>query len=514
MASYWREYLTRRSRNSIRMDHPRIQRIIFRCLTASWRSVRPRARLGTPAPGSTQAPRAKPLQRVAFRRRKLCRMFAELDWEDSSSPAVSSEADLAIAALLEQVELQGPPVAAKRSAAVDQPSPAPAPTVEQGGVELGFVTPYPSPPALPEHFPSKVGGSPVWLQPTRMPPDEMLRCSACGQKLRFLMQLYCPRWPELPHAFHRSVMLFCCTGACVHAGHGLLALRCNLPQETPFYQLREDGGYTYCGDGAELGECGGANARAAATSGQQVAPLRGDPHARSAAEAEGANDHAAPAALESSPPTAASELPELLVTVEMEGDWAWWLSEAERGDGERLAHAERLLSEYEEGRRADAPEHGTATGGGDGCASGAPNAASTIGAADGSTSAAAGGESDAALVLDDDVDEGFSGFQRRVGVWPTQVLRYCFTGSSAPLWLATGGRPASIPPCGRCGAPRWFEFQVLPQLLSSLELPDELGSDDALDWGTIAVFSCSRSCGAPPGASCAYAAEYCWHQGV
>jgi len=73
----------------------------------------------------------------------------------------------------------------------------------------------------------------------------------------------------------------------------------------------------------------------------------------------------------------------------------------------------------------------------------------------------------------------------------------------APLWIASSHRPAAapdVPPCGRCGAPRAFEFQIMPQALSYL-LPAGAGStakDDAtLDFGVVAVYTCTRSC-APP----------------
>ena len=60
----------------------------------------------------------------------------------------------------------------------------------------------------------------------------------------------------------------------------------------------------------------------------------------------------------------------------------------------------------------------------------------------------------------EDMEDGLYGFQRRVSANPEQVLRYCHNASSAPLWMGAAGRPKAIPPCARCGAPRWFEFQA------------------------------------------------------
>ncbi len=57
--------------------------------------------------------------------------------------------------------------------------------------------------------------------------------------------------------------------------------------------------------------------------------------------------------------------------------------------------------------------------------------------------------------------------------------------------------PSFPPPCERCGAPRAFEFQVMPQLLNYvLDTDGSAGTTQAadLDFGTIAVYTCTRSC--------------------
>lgn len=82
----------------------------------------------------------------------------------------------------------------------------------------------------------------------------------------------------------------------------------------------------------------------------------------------------------------------------------------------------------------------------------------------------------------------------------------------APLWVSQKHRPAvaaaavaaatsepkapaeaGVPPCQHCGAPRDFEFQLMPQLLSNFD-PKTAASAAHLDYGTIAVYTCSRSC--------------------
>ena len=143
---------------------------------------------------------------------------------------------------------------------------------------------------------------------------------------------------------------------------------------------------------------------------------------------------------------------------------------------------------------------------------------------------------------------GLYAFQRRASAHPEQALRYNRTPTGQPLWAAMRGRPpAGAPPaCERCGAARTFEFQLMPQLLCALEAaaeeeaaaaggagaaaavpspppntdpqraPTTADDADALDWGIVAVYTCSASCAAAPptapnDASSAYAVEYCWH---
>lgn len=55
--------------------------------------------------------------------------------------------------------------------------------------------------------------------------------------------------------------------------------------------------------------------------------------------------------------------------------------------------------------------------------------------------------------------------------------------------------------------------QVMPQLLNHLQ-QDEMDSS-ALDWGTLVVYACSRSCGAAGAGGAAgssYAEEFVWMQ--
>ncbi|KAA1131059.1 hypothetical protein PGTUg99_030011 [Puccinia graminis f. sp. tritici] len=134
------------------------------------------------------------------------------------------------------------------------------------------------------------------------------------------------------------------------------------------------------------------------------------------------------------------------------------------------------------------------------------------------------------------VDDGFLNFQARISRAPTQVLRYLRvkTPEIEPLW-ATEFSPLQLREslsedriCRRCGTQRTAEFQIIPTLLSSLNHPSssspsssssssaqekEKESDgeeaykkncskeekqeeeeEEMDFGTIVVFTCPRSC--------------------
>jgi pre-rRNA-processing protein TSR4 len=148
-------------------------------------------------------------------------------------------------------------------------------------------------------------------------------------------------------------------------------------------------------------------------------------------------------------------------------------------------------------------------------------------------------------------DPLFLRFKARIADAPEQVLRYDrAAGEDArgyqPLWVSTYFQPASppmpelprrdntrdpnskptgppvvlprpvapsaaandaaVPPCARCGSARRFEFQLLPQLL--YYLGDNAAA--ALDFATVAVYTCSNSCG--DGVKEGYFEEFAWVQ--
>lgn len=104
---------------------------------------------------------------------------------------------------------------------------------------------------------------------------------------------------------------------------------------------------------------------------------------------------------------------------------------------------------------------------------------------------------------------------------PEQVIRYARWEDGQPLWVSSESVPGrkDVPSCERCGAKRDFEFQVMPQLLHYLRVdskavmptsPDQPGRLGAMDWGTLAVYTCTRSCSASKGPG--YVEEFVWRQ--
>ncbi|KAK6743860.1 hypothetical protein RB195_010889 [Necator americanus] len=95
-----------------------------------------------------------------------------------------------------------------------------------------------------------------------------------------------------------------------------------------------------------------------------------------------------------------------------------------------------------------------------------------------------------AAVCDQRSDFNFERFNRLLNLNSEQVLRYQRSGT--PL-LATDRAPppGEIPSCEICGAPRTFELQLMPHLLSLIDVDD---LRESIDWASVYIFTCSRSC--------------------
>ena len=91
-----------------------------------------------------------------------------------------------------------------------------------------------------------------------------------------------------------------------------------------------------------------------------------------------------------------------------------------------------------------------------------------------------------------DEDKAFGKFKKETNKEPEQIVRY--GRNREALWIAdtikTGIQNIEIPKCAHCGSARQFEFQIMPQMLLMLH-------EDNLDWGVLAIYTCSKSCQLP-----------------
>ena len=357
----------------------------------------------------------------------------------------------------------------------------------------------------------KVGGLPIWLNPVDLPASETLACGTCNEPMKFLLQIYCPI-DEVLNAFHRSIYLFCCKKAqCVSNGQ-VKVLRCQLPRANPFYafepskdlELKRKDNLSLpalcqlCGCLAKS-KCVKCKRAAYCCRSHQKIHWK---HHKAVCDPTGTTKDFSTDAVRQ----------------------AWLFREYGL-----LVSCEELVPDSDE-----AIESSTTIW------QDAMVEKEDIGRTDGASTATEEEKEDLALTQKDydnalgneSMEAEYLAFLARVrrgGV--DQVLRYCrWDDESGPLPISAAAARDAIenppPPCSKCGAPRKFEFQVMPQLLSYLAVDksttvDNPTVDEArkavaanappaqekdlayifrnregedLDWGTIDIYTCSRSC--------------------
>lgn len=104
-------------------------------------------------------------------------------------------------------------------------------------VDLGIIDDGDNMPLGSNHFPSKVGGKPAWLDFEHIPEPSVFVCQFCHKPRIFLCQLYCPIDGN-PQAFHRTIFIFIClTENCFspNSNRNFIVFRSQLSRENNYY---------------------------------------------------------------------------------------------------------------------------------------------------------------------------------------------------------------------------------------------------------------------------------------
>ncbi|KAJ1905794.1 hypothetical protein IWQ60_012208 [Tieghemiomyces parasiticus] len=322
-------------------------------------------------------------------------------------------------------------------------------------------------------FPSKIGGKPVWLDPTNPLRADQVSCGECGKPMPMLLQLYTPE--DMPvEAFHRTVYVFCCKNGDCHRSTSIKSFRVyrtQLPEENPFHIMDPppssepssdaDDGTWIRGPGYQSGpECNVCGLFGSKTCGQcKTARYCSRPHQLAdwkVADHKSRCRAGEPNAIPTDEGEAATRLAKqaLFPVFEIVSEPEEIKERLDKADEERLKKADVDTEVDTKEDWEDSESH---------------------------------------------VDRAFLEFQRRVLHNPSQVLRYARTAydqpDGAPLFVSDMDHPATpsdIPACENCGTARTFEFQILPQLLYYLGTDQALPS--SLDWGSLFVYSCPANC--------------------
>ncbi|CAI2349251.1 unnamed protein product [Caenorhabditis sp. 36 PRJEB53466] len=337
----------------------------------------------------------------------------------------------------------------------------------------------------------KIGGKPAWLNPKTLPKSSDLLCKVCQKPLCFLMQVSANGGPSDPeHAFHRSLFLFVCRDAtCSRANDAanLKAFRCQLPRSNAFYSF--DGPMDADLDGdvpdpralvdgpALCRICGCLAAKKCAKC--QVARYCSQAHqvidwpAHKLECAQAAADGMI--ADEPRNPRNAFVFKEFGVEIDQEyvpSNLFHGLSDDESDEEEEEEEGGGETDETEEEKRARLREFEKFC---------EKNKGKNIDMTKEDLDAA---------TAEQKKDTDFERFNRLVALNPDQIVRYKRHG--VPLRATCQSElPETVEPCELCGAPRRFEMQLMPHLLSLIDV-DAIGQ--SIDWASVYVYTCSASC--------------------
>ncbi|XP_040893494.1 programmed cell death protein 2-like isoform X2 [Toxotes jaculatrix] len=309
---------------------------------------------------------------------------------------------------------------------------------------------------------NKVGG-----QPDRLPviSRQSPRCGRCGAPLAHVAQVYCPLDGS---PYHRNLHLFACPGAeCSGRSESWRVLRSQCletevaaaqkpsrpapAQEAPlsatdWCEAADDWGMKEEGDD---GWGGGVKKDSQVQEQASVPEAEEGPALSEMDVSSRLHDLSLGESHED-----VSVFRPFFISVVEESDLC--------GEDDDLEHAQELLREYE--RR-----EGVVVGELDGCEESYEKTRARHG------------------------DGVFSGFMKKISLCPQQILRYCRGGK--PLFISEppSNMAQVVSVCGSCGGSRTFELQLMPALVSLLQRTDS-STETELEFGTVLVYTCTKSC--------------------
>uniref|UniRef100_A0A6M2DPR9 Putative programmed cell death protein n=1 Tax=Xenopsylla cheopis TaxID=163159 RepID=A0A6M2DPR9_XENCH len=333
-------------------------------------------------------------------------------------------------------------------------------------VDLGLLSECESWLLSSKYFPSKVGGKPAWLSLKDLPSSESLQCDLCKEPTVFLCQVYAPI-EDKDECFHRTIFTFICTnGLCCkpNSAGNLKVFRSQLPRYNDFYSPDppeeiegEDSTLSsipllcfVCGSSGRF-QCGGCHIFRYCSKSHQIIHWK--------------KGHKA---LCKSFKEKSINTPDLhsddLLTGILLREWGLDIEEEPKvksSSANETEDLQRRLNEFKHLEESNAI--GTM-----------PNIPETE-----------------LENYSNSEDKAFRKFSKRVSLNSEQVLRFQRDGQ--PLWISEHNilEKNNVPPCEYCKGPRIFEFQIMPQLLNSINVASSASS---IDWGVLCVYTCKNSC--------------------
>ncbi|XP_076247235.1 zinc finger protein RP-8 [Calliopsis andreniformis] len=342
-------------------------------------------------------------------------------------------------------------------------------------VDLGFAEKCESWRLESRFFPSKVGGKPAWLNLKNIPGEKDLLCEYCKEPCIFLCQIYAP-YEDGEAAFHRTIYVFVCRKPeCykLNENGNIKVFRSQLPRTNEFYPSEppvEENDWRsdinvdqwtktchVCGIFApnHCSKCKFVNYCCRA---HQIYDWKHG-HKESCATGQGTiknNDIL---------------FPEYEIVIEAEetkeeND----ANDSDLEEKEEIKKYEKMIEKGEAGTFQNEDV-----------------------------------QKELLSMANQKEDEVFCEFRLTSDKYPDQILRYNRGGKV--LYISAENKVGEIPTCSDCNGERQFEFQIMPQLLNFLNFENAL---KCIDWGILAIFTCTKSCDPKNG----YSMEYVWKQDI